>query len=208
MITRQIDEVIYKVRTLMDELGYNDADFVNTDIDNLNINNIIKSKILEAIRQVYLSSPYKYLSGEYLSVVIESDGDKKYFNLPKDYLKVVSVKCSSWLKPVTDIIYEDDPLYILQSDIYTRGSSEFPVAAITKGEDSDRVELYTIKAEDIVSCCCILLPQFEKDGEITTIQYIEKLEPSIISQIAGMVTSILKDEIAQVHFENAKVNLL
>ncbi|MEG1724107.1 MAG: hypothetical protein RR313_01805 [Anaerovoracaceae bacterium] len=195
---------IYKaVRACMDEIGFNDADFIGFDKDNSELDLIIHNKIIEAIRHIELNAPLKYLDGISLSATFNIGADLvATIALPDDFLRVVSVKVNTWNRASNDVIYENDAEYFKQSDVYARGTYESPIVAIV----TNSAKLYSCKtsSDTLEKFIYIPSPIIEKNEEIESVSFCPKCENAIINYIAGLTKQVLRDASASQHFENAK----
>lgn len=198
-------EIHLKVLAFLDELGENDADFILSDKDATELTTIIDEVTPLSVRNVHLNAPNYLLDGEKYTVgqngssevssglYAISDTLKVTIGLPKDFLRLVSVKMSSWMAPVTGAITEDMPEYRMQANEYMRGTASKPVCAYVRlGEDLSGLELYSAedKDKDSVQYLYILYePSWGRDGSVSTtedsIEMCSRLEDSIIAQITG-----------------------
>ena len=117
--------------------------------DETEMDNIIKSRILEALRfvnekaDVELLEPDKVVTtidttknvGDYVCGIVRVPG----------FHRIVRIRVDGWKKTLTDIVYDDDQTYLMQSDCYTCGTPDKPVAYICNDLDGNRtIELYSL----------------------------------------------------------------
>ena len=199
-------EIHLKVLAFLDELGENDADFILSDKDATELTTIIDEVTPLSIRNVHLNAPNHLLEGRKYTVAKNGptiapesgrysidDSLKVTIGLPKSFLRLVSVKVSSWMAPVTGAITEDMPEYRMQANEYMRGTASKPVCAYVRlGEDLPGLELYSAedKIQDSVQYLYILYePSWGRDGSVSTtedsIEMCSRLVDSVIAQITG-----------------------
>lgn len=133
-----VEQIIEAVRFCIDEESLNAAEFLDAsayDIgdattDNGLMNNIIRSKIGDAVRWVCLYGPAELLSGSDetrdgqlvdTGILVDVDGINPtpiattgggYINLPTDFIKLARVRCWSWHRAVINPISEDSEEYL------------------------------------------------------------------------------------------------
>lgn len=198
-------EICSKVLAFLDELGENDAAFILSDKDASELATIIGEVTPLSVRNVHLNAPNYLLDGEKCATwqngssdassaghYFISDTRKVTIGLPKDFLRLVSVKMSSWMAPITGAITEDMPEYRMQANEYMRGTATKPVCAYVRISDElPGLELYSAKAvNDSVSNLTILRePSWGRDEEVNTtedcIAICSRLVDSVIAQITG-----------------------
>jgi len=89
------------------------------------------------VRQVYESVHPRFLKASVLSF---SDSDpvrripieKASFAIPTDCIRVLSVQCRTWERPITTFITSDMPEYSLQNNIYNKGGASKPKGYISQ----------------------------------------------------------------------------
>lgn len=173
------------------------------DVDTLTINEIARSKIIDAARMVESSAPsYLLDSGEPFATTIGWDSKVGYGGghiiLPQDFMRLVSFQMSDWDYAVTTAITEDDPLYARQRSRWPgiRGCPQRPVVAITQQPVGQVLEFYSCTGgEDVYVARARYIPYpfiLEKDGE-DCIDLCEKLKPAIVYYTAYLTEQTLGD---------------
>lgn len=202
-----VDYIRKRVRACLDELGLNDACFMEEDQDSIELSGVIESKILEAVRYVYLNASRHLLDGVVLEgTATVSDIGVGRLSLPTDFLRMISFKMSDWTSPVCDIITEYDAEYHKQSDKYARGTWESPVCALVKTGDGDVLEFYSCKdsTATIAHALYLPLPVFENVNHLPCVSVCDKLEDAVVNQITGLVLLTYKDQHADSFINLAK----
>ncbi len=202
-----VDHIRKRVRACLDELGLNDACFMEEDQDSIELNSTIESKILEAVKYVHSNASHYLLDGIALdgSMTIDNDGAGR-LKLPDNFLRMISFKMSDWIRPVCDVVTEYDAEYHKQSDEYARGTWESPVCALVKTKDGDMLEFYSCKSGSatITHALYVPLPVFEDVKHLSCVSVCDKLEDAVVNQVAGLVLLTYKDQHADSFINLAK----
>lgn len=184
-----VSDIIKKVRITIDENGTETA-YLNGVPENMELNEIIRSKILDAVRIVEMAAPAHLLgSGDTFA---ESIGwvNKKglgdgYIPLPDDFMRLVSFQMSDWSYPVTgtQILSDEDSLYALLKSDYrgSFGTPKKPAAAIVKYPIGLVLEFFSSNDGGnaaVKRARYIPIPKFSTDE--STVSICEKCEQSII----------------------------
>lgn len=167
------------------------------DTDTLKLDDIIKSKVEDAARLVTERAAHWLLDeGDALEGDITWEGQQPgkgagFIDLPQDFLRLVTFQMTDWLRPVTDVITEDSPLYALQSSRYggVRGNVQKPVVAIThsgNGPSGMRLEFYSCTGglgAVVKRARYIKVPTIGNDDKI---RISEKLYRAVVYRIASL----------------------
>lgn len=127
------------VRVCLDENVTNTELLSAGDIETLSLNDIIRSKVTEAVRRVHLAAPVEMLeSGHNITGDIKwMDKGSGYILLPDDFMRLVVFEMSDWERPVFTAIGATHPDYKRQRSRFKgiRGNAQRPVVAVlNKGE--------------------------------------------------------------------------
>lgn len=196
MKSLSVDHIRKKVRACLDELGLNDACFMEEDQDSVEFNGVVEYRILEAVKYVHLNASHHLLDGIVLPGSPTISGGVGKMTLPVNFLRLISFRMSDWIRPVCDIITEYDAEYHKQADEYARGTFESPVCALVKTGEGDVLEFYSCKDDKakIAHALYLPLPVYEDVNHIPHVSICEKLEDAIINQVAGLVLLTYKDQ--------------
>lgn len=130
----QVDKITKDVRVCMDENRVTEALLGAVDADTLRLDEVIQSKILEAVRRVHSIAPYPLLEqGHNLpDRIFWGDQESGWVLLPEDFMRLVVFEMSDWERPVYTSIDTDDPLYLRQRSRFKalRGTAQRPVVAL------------------------------------------------------------------------------
>lgn len=205
-----VPEFIQSVKIIMDENGVSNS-VLSTNSDQLQIDAIIKSKIIESIKHVHLSARAELLdldndfSGA--DTVTNQDGTG-YIKLPSDFLRLVIFKLSNWRSSVINAISDADPLYIQQKSRFLgiRGNSDKPVCAITRNKTGRILEFYSAEPNttaEIDLAYCLKEPVIS----INSVNICDKLIESVYYHCAALTCiSIGETEKSKSLIELSKLN--
>lgn len=156
-------DILAAVRVILDKNMSGEALTALGDVDTLSLDEIIESKVLDAVRIVHSDAPYYRLDG--LSTFADSDIvwdglHCGYVLLPDDFLRLVSFKMDDWQRTVHEAIDVGDPRYVLQSSAYkgVRGTPEKPVVAVAPYSDGLALEFFSCRSDDAVIAAATYLP--------------------------------------------------
>lgn len=176
MTVYPLDELSKDVRIALDQNMTSDALADIGDVDTLALNDIIKSKIVEAVTRIHSAAPSYLLDGGY------NFGDAVYWKehecgwvlLPDDFMRFVVFEMDDWERAVFHAINTDDTEYDKQSSRFKgiRGTAQRPVCAISIRPEGRVLEFYSCKSTDAMVSRAVYLPypQVDKDGAIEICQ--------------------------------------
>lgn len=135
MTVYQLDEITRDVRIALDQNMASDPLVLIGDVDTLAINDIIKSKIVEAVKRIHSEAPTHLLDGGHNfgeEIFWKGDGTG-WILLPENFMRFVVFQMDDWERPVFFPINTDDTEYELQSSRFKgiRGNPQRPVCAIS-----------------------------------------------------------------------------
>lgn len=196
----QIDKVMEDVRICLDQNMVSDALLSSGDIDTLALNDIIKSKILEAIERVHKDAP-SYLLENGHNFGDEEEGtdpteevavywremESGWVLLPKDFMRLVVFEMDDWERAVYSAISTDDPEYEKQRSRIKgiRGTSQKPVCAIAIRPEGRVLEFYSCKSTDAKVSRAVYLPypKIDCDGGV---DISERCYKAVVYTAAGL----------------------
>lgn len=221
-----VDDIIKDVRICIDEIALNDSEFVGLQ-DNSEMETIIRSKIIDALRYVHGNADWSFLEPdtvftyktpeepsetpeqpeetpeEPISASIEENIGKVV--LPANFMRLCYAQFASWPLFLTEPIYWNDKEYATLSNAYSTGSWERPKIAMTI-HNGKTLELYKAKDEnDIIQVGILTEPAITiKDGK-DSVFVSEKLERALIYYIAGLTLLTYNEQRADNFFNQAMV---
>jgi hypothetical protein len=166
-----IKSIIDNVRWVLDE------EKGQPDYETVYMDNIIKSRINDALRWIIYNADTSLLDGsdtndgtgciiqEELPSGVETKAtlDGAYVRMPSDFVRLVRVKVTGWARAIHEPIAEDSEQYLMQSDAMAKADKTRPQAAIVSTLPN-KIELFPTPLEgDKVEITYAVTP-----GEIDT----------------------------------------
>lgn len=206
MKTLTFDEIVKRVRAKLDEIGMNESEMMDTDIDNANVDAVIKSNIPEAYRFVTLYADSEMLEGKDGSSTSISVGDDMVarVSVPKDFLRLLAIRLSSWNSSCSELVRESSTEYRIASNKWTGGSQYKPVAALVNGSTGRSIELFKAASKDD-KLAFTYIPTLEDSA--TSVDISEQTVNAFIYYVAALTLKAFREEISDSYFVVAR-NLL
>ena len=200
--------MIYQLTTLMREVRIvMDKNMTSTalrglgDVDTLSVDDIIKSRIVDAARRVELQAPLHYLENGH------NFGDNIYWEqgkdrtgcgwtlLPSDFMRLMVFQMSDWKRPVFQAISPTDEEYALQWSQFSgiRGNTEFPVCAISVRPEGKALEFFSCKDNTAERVKAVYLPEPKIDSD-EGIDICERCHDAIVYMIASLSFYVLGEK--------------
>lgn len=179
---KAIDDIVRDVRIALDEIGINDSGFIGSDQDALNgdeadLDTIIKSKIVEALRFCILSADVKLVSeeGKVMSLTPTSAGkygvdlSVKYNEqsetntvvavMPEKFLRLLYAYVKGWSRAVTEVVDISDPQYAELLNPVATGTMQRPIAGLRRYYEAEAasdlgryvLELFSVRNTDTIA---------------------------------------------------------
>lgn len=186
----QVEEIARDVRIALDENMVSDQLVNDEDIDTLSFNDIVHSKIEEAVRRVEMTAPTRFLEEGHTfgEAIYWSDRQCGWILLPNDFMRLIAFRMSDWERTCYSAISADDPKYQLQSSRYKgiRGNVQKPVCAIVNRPEGKVIEFYSCNSENahVARASYIPYPRIDKCGGIDISQ---RCYTAVIYTIASLV---------------------
>lgn len=185
----QIDKIMQDVRICLDQNMESDALIESGDIDTLALDEIIKSKILEAIQRVHRDAPNYLLEGghNFGDAVYWRELESGWVLLPKDFLRLVVFEMDDWEQAVYQAISTDDPEYKKQRSRFKgiRGTAQHPVCAIAIRPEGRVLEFYSCKSKDAQVSRAMYIP-YPKIDEDNGVDICERCYNAVVYTAAGL----------------------
>ena len=200
--------MIYQLTTLMREVRIvMDKNMTSTalrglgDVDTLSVDDIIKSRIVDATRRVELRAPLHYLENGH------NFGDNIYWEqgkdragcgwtlLPTDFMRLMVFQMSDWKRPVFQAISPTDEEYAQQWSQFSgiRGNTEFPVCAISVRPEGRVLEFFSCKDNTADVAKAVYLPEPSIDSD-EGIDISERCHDAIVYMIASLSFYVLGEK--------------
>ena len=206
----KVEDVVTRVRLAIDEHTPDDTSFAQLATDEQEMTRIIVDKIPYALRQVIEEAPLEKLDSDMFlttlqpgSFTLETVGSDKFgkVKLPEKLLRIVEARLSSWSHyPIPEP--STSQVYLMQLDPYARGSWDRPVNILTFDNQGKKVlEMYCAKeASDTLRFVYIAAPDTSNISmdHLTedVVKVPEKLEASLVYQVAGLTMMAFREDIA------------
>lgn len=185
-----IETVSEDVRIAIDENKTSEQLLGDEDIDTLSLNEIIRSKIEEAVRRVETSAPTFLLEEGHTfgDSVFWEDNNSGWTLLPDDFMRLIAFRMSDWERTCYNAISVDDPIYDLQSSRYkgVRGNVQKPVCAVVNRAEGKALEFYSCNSEEAYVKRATYLPYPVIDDE-DGIDISERCYTAVVYTTASLV---------------------
>ena len=185
----QIDKIMEDVRICLDQNMTSDALLEIGDIDTLALDDIIRSKILEAVQRVHMDAPNYLLEGghNFGDAVYWGELESGWVLLPADFMRLVVFEMDDWETAVYQAISTDDPEYEKQRSRFKgiRGTAQRPVCAIAIRPEGRVLEFYSCKSDEAQVSRAMYLPYpaIDSDGGI---DISERCYRAVVYTAAGL----------------------
>ena len=185
----QLDKIMQDVRICLDQNMTSDALLESGDIDTLALDDIIRSKILEAVQRVHMDAPNYLLEGghNFGDAVYWSELESGWVLLPQDFMRLVVFEMDDWEQAVYQAISTDDPEYEKQRSRFKgiRGTAQRPVCAIAIRPECRVLEFYSCKSKDAQVSRAMYIP-YPKIDEDNGVDICERCYNSVVYTAAGL----------------------
>lgn len=186
----KLAEIAREVRIAIDQNMTSEQLIATEDIETLSLEEIIRSKIVEAVRRVETSAPVHFLEEghDFGDAVYWADLESGWVLLPDDFMRLIAFRMSDWERTVYAAISVDDPLYAKQSSRYKgiRGNTQKPVCAIVNRAEGKALEFYSCNSEEAYVSRASYLPYPHID-EDDGIDISEKCFTAVTYTVAALV---------------------
>lgn len=147
-----IHDVMRDVRICLDQNMTSEQLLQDDDVDTVALDDIVRSKILEAVVRVHSNAP-TYLLEEghnFGDAVFWGDLESGWVLLPQDFMRLIVFEMSDWERAVFLAISPTDPEYAIQRQRIKalRGTAQKPVCVITTRPEGRALEFYSCKSEE------------------------------------------------------------
>jgi len=189
MVQVLIGDLIAEVRTTLDE-NSTESSYLLNDAQNISLDDIIESKIVESVRAVEESCPVWMLSGEAMvaSIASNSDGSGR-LSLPDDFLRIVAIKMTEWDTAVYSVENMGSQKALMQKNKYVRGNVHKPVLVFAKDASGKRIiEYYSVNSNAVIEIAVyVKIPAPITVEGSKYLNFPAILRQSIVSHCAGLV---------------------
>ena len=153
MTTYPLDKIAEDVRITLDQNMTSDALTEIGDVDTLALNEIIRSKIVEAVKRVHCTAPHYLLDGghDFMDAGVHwMEHQSGWVLLPEDFMRFIVFEMDDWARPVFNAINHDDAEYERQHSRFKgiRGTAQRPVCFVSVRSVGRVLEFYSCRSED------------------------------------------------------------
>lgn len=164
------------------------------DIDTLTLDEIIRSKMEEAVKRVHLTAPNYMLEcgHNFGDAVYWADKESGWVLLPEDFLRLVVFEMDDWERAVYSAISTEDAAYAKQRSRWKgiRGTAQSPVCAIAIRPEGRVLEFYSCKTDKAQVRRAVYCPQPVVDCN-GGIDISERCYRAVVYQAAALVSVTL-----------------
>ena len=182
------------VRVCLDQNMTSEPLLRNDDVNTLAIDDIVNSKIPEAVVRVHTEAPIHLLEEghNFGDAVYWGDQECGWVLLPQDFMRLIVFEMSDWERAVFTAISATDPAYKLQRQRIKalRGTTQKPVCVITSRPEGKALEFYSCKSEDayVRRAQYLPYPKVDRNGGI---DICERCYTAIVYATASLVSITL-----------------
>lgn len=185
-----ISKVMRDVRVCLDQNMTSEQLLQTDDVDTLAFDNIVRSKILDAVIRVHAYAPPHLLEEghNFGDAVFWGDLESGWVLLPQDFMRLIVFEMSDWERAVYTAISPTDPEYKYQRQRIKalRGTSQKPVCAIANRPEGKVLEFYSCKSTDAYVRRAQYLP-YPKIDDHNGIDICERCYTAVIYAAASLV---------------------
>lgn len=184
-----IEKIMQDVRVCIDMNMSSEVLTELQDVDTLSLDEIIKSKILEAVQRVHLEAPPYLLENghNFGDAVYWGELESGWVLLPDDFMRLVVFEMDDWERAVYEAISVDAPEYAKQRSRFKgiRGTPQKPVCAICIRPEGKVLEFYSCKSTDAQVSRAIYIPYpvIDDDGGVDV---SERCYRAVVYTAAGL----------------------
>lgn len=186
----KLAEIVRDVRVAIDQNMTSERLIETEDMETLALDDIIRSKITEAVRRVECAAPAHLLEeGHNFGDAVYWEGlESGWVLLPDDFMRLIAFRMSDWERTVYAALSADDPQYAKQSSRYKgiRGNVQKPVCAIVNRAEGKALEFYSCNSREAYVSRATYLPYPCIDGH-DGIDICERCYTAVIYTIAALV---------------------
>lgn len=141
MAEKDVDIIVNDVLTCIDEIAENDSEWLKEQ-DAEEMNSVIKSKIYDAARFVFLNADIGLLELSWKTGTESATNNVVTVALDNDVLRVCYAKLDGWVRPLSEPIVYTDKEYASLLNPITTGYPDNPKMAINFTKSGKQLEMY------------------------------------------------------------------
>lgn len=184
-----LNELIEEVLVSLDENAVQ-CSYLLGNSDNLELDSLIQSKLLEAARDVTETADLKQLEPSVMETTVSPRAGGGFLTIPDDFLRLVSLKMVGWNRSVNMVAEEGSDIDLMQRNKYTRGSVMKPVCVFSHDVNGNRVIEYFGAGDVVKKALYMPIPKI-KVGESGDMLPIPKLlRQAVVKRAAVLVLQV------------------
>lgn len=196
MAAYTLENIARDVRIAIDQNMVSTALEIIGDVDTLAVNDIIKSKVCEAVKRVHGTAPVYLLDGgsNFSGNVNWKSQGSGWILLPNDFMRLIVFQMSDWDKPVYEAKEPAGQDYDRQASRFKgiRGTAQKPECFIGVSSNSKILEFYSCDNNSATVSRAIYLP-YPTIGVNENINICIRCYESVIYMVASVVMSTFGD---------------
>lgn len=186
----KLTNIARDVRIAIDQNMTSEQLIATQDIETLSLEDIIRSKIEEAVRRVETAAPVHFLEEghDFGDAVFWGELESGWVLLPDDFMRLIAFRMSDWERTVYAAISVDNPQYQKQSSRHKgiRGNIQKPVCAVVNRAEGKALEFYSCNSTEAYVSRASYLPYPHID-EDDGIDISEKCYTAVVYTVAALV---------------------
>lgn len=196
MAVYQQIQIIKDVRVTLDQNMDSDALSILGDVDTLALDDIIRSKIVDAVRRIHCEAPQHLLDGRYNfgEEIYWRENGSGWVLLPEDFMRFIVFEMDDWSHAVFFAHSIDTPEYQRQSSRYKgiSGNAHRPLCFISIRPEGRVLEFYSCKSTDaqVRRAMYLPYPAIDINGGI---EICKRCYSAVVYTIASLVLTTFGD---------------
>ena len=186
----QVKNMVRDVRIALDENPSGKALLPELDVETLSLDELIRSKLVEAVRRVEMAAPLHLLEAghSFGDAVYWGDRESGWVVLPDDFMRLTGFRMSDWERTCHEAVTVEDPVYARQSSRYKgiRGNVQKPVCAVVNRPVGRVLEFYSCNSREAQVVEATYLP-YPRIDEHEGIDIAERCYTDAVLAAAEMV---------------------
>ncbi|MDE7375902.1 MAG: hypothetical protein K2N16_03535 [Muribaculaceae bacterium] len=174
------------------------APAIEATCSGLSLDQIIRAKAVEAVREAHLEALPCQLECARPFVpdalgIAWTDGCAGWLSLPADFLRLVTFEMNDWERPAGEPIDPASAAYALQRGRFAglRGTPQRPVVAIVRHASGLVLEFYSCRSKSAAIRRAVYGPEPKVDDETDTLAVSAPLYGEVIARTAAKVKATL-----------------
>lgn len=202
------DEIISKVKAIMNEIGEEETNSSLLDEDTIKIDQYIESCIGDALAMIVLKSAIPVNPKKGTSNPVNNNDGTGYIVLPDDFLKLIAFKMEGWKRTVSEAFPLDSEKAKQQSNEYTRGGNNKPVCVLSYSPEGKKVlEYYSVTGSNHTVSVFVYEASYEPSSGIN-MKSSDAVFYALCYMTAGLVYSIFENQATAEEMQKIAINYI